>query len=143
MSASAFAKIKTVHGVLAALASTCALQAGADIVRCTAPDGEVTYQQSACPASSAARVIEVPSTYPNADPLERQRLFEREAALDRRLEAQREREAREEIARGAQQAAGQAQAPEPPQVLWLPPLAHAPRFARSRRGPGLPQDRRG
>lgn len=121
---------------LAALAAALATPAGAEIFRCTSPDGAVSYQQAACPASSAARVVDVPSSYPNADPAQRQQLFAREAALDRRLEAQRERESREAIARDelavAEAAAQQAAA----QPAWVPPLLlPAQRYVGGFRGP--------
>jgi hypothetical protein len=125
---------------LAALAAVLALPVGAEIFRCTSPTGAVSYQQASCPESDVSRVVDVPSSYPNADPAQRRQLFAREAALDRRLEARRERESREAIARAeltaAQAAARQAQ-PQPAdsQPLWLPlPFPRSRRFVRAHSG---------
>lgn len=126
---------------LAALAAALAMPAGAEIFRCTSPRGDVSYQQAACPAMSASRVVDVPSSYPNADPMQRQQLFEREAALDRRLEARRERETREAIARDAQaaaEAAAQSQQQADTQPLWLPSAPFpTQRYVRALHGPRM------
>jgi hypothetical protein len=119
----------------ALLLGAAAFPAHAAIFRCTAPSGEVTYQQSPCAQSEATRVVDVPESYPAANPSERERLFAREAALDRRLEAQRERESRESMARAAAEAAAAAQpAPQAePQVPWIVPpflMRHRHAFAR-------------
>ncbi len=105
--------------LLAGLALS-ALPATAEIYRCTAKSGAVTYQQIPCPASESVTVLDLPATFPAADPQERQRLFEREAALDRRLEAQRERDNREAVARAMQPPPPQV-VPEEPQLIWALP----------------------
>ena len=137
---------------LAALAAVLALPAAAEIFRCTSPGGAVSYQQAACPESNASRVVDVPLSYPNADPAQRQQLFAREAALDRRLEARRERESREAIARAEQaaaQAAAEAAAQQARAAGRLPAAlvaaavfpaalrAHSSRSAPARRAPQL------
>ena len=104
--------------------------AHAEVFRCTSPAGAVTYQEAPCAADQAARIVEVPESYPAANLAERDRLFQREAALDRRLEAERERRNREAIARISQPAPVEAQAPEPQVVLFVP--AHLRPFRASR-----------
>ena len=64
--------------------------AAAEIVRCAAVDGRVTYQQIPCESGTEARVG-IPTDYPAPNSAERDRLLAREAALDRRLEAERDR----------------------------------------------------
>lgn len=118
--------------VLPLMAALLVLPASAGIFRCTSPDGAVTYQQSACPASDAPRVIDAPASYPDVDPAERRRLFEREAELDRRLEAWRERESRETIARATQPAPQSTALPEPQATWVLAPVARGNRLARGR-----------
>jgi len=122
-----------------------ALPAPAAILRCTSARGAVTYQESPCPPSEAARVVHVPASFPAIDPRERERLFEREAALDRRLEARRERESREAIARAAQEAAAPKAQPEPPaQVIWIgPPILRGHRFGAPHRDIASRVSRRG
>jgi Skp family chaperone for outer membrane proteins len=133
MKRAAFASILSAALVLGAAA----LPARAAIFRCTAPSGEVTYQQAPCAQTEDARLLDVPESYPAANPSERERLFAREAALDRRLEAQRERESREATARAAAEAAA-APPPAPqaePQIAWiLPPFLARHRHAFARHG---------
>jgi hypothetical protein len=120
-------------GVGLLLLAAHAAAASAEIFRCTAPDGAVTYQQIPCPSASSERPVDVPASYPGFDPAERERLFDREAALDRRLEARRERESREAIAAQASRAQqAKAQASEPAYFLAGPiapilRLPHGPR----------------
>jgi len=83
------------------------------------------------------RVVDVPASYPSADPAERERLFRREAELDRRLEARRERESRETIARAAQPPAVDAQPPDPQVVLFVPPFSRPARHSRAHLRPRL------
>ena len=81
------------------------------IMRCTAPDGAVTYQQDTCPDASDERVTNIPGEYPESNRTERDRLLLREAALDDRLLRRQEIDAAERIARDNRQAAQlQAQA---------------------------------
>lgn len=106
----------------------------AEIFRCTAPGGAVSYQETPCPDPSTARTLDVPAVYPAIDSQQREGLLQREAALDQRLEARRERESRETIAsigRDAQvqaaQAQAEAQAAAPAYVMaW--PRAAGPRL---------------
>ena len=129
----------------ALLLGAATLPVRAAIYRCSSPDGGVTYQQFACAAHEEARALDVPETYPAADPAERERLFAREAALDRRLEAERERESREATARAAAEAAAPAAQPRPeaePEVSWLlPPFfpGHRHPFPRHRGGSPRPR----
>jgi hypothetical protein len=78
--------------------------AGAEIFRCVAPGGGVTYQEISCGDSHAESRPAIPSEYPPVNEAERGRLFAREAALDNRLEARRERETREQLARAEREA---------------------------------------
>jgi hypothetical protein len=107
-------------GMLTSAAS--AFAASAPILRCTGPDGAVSYQQQPCPAAAATRIVPVPSAYPEADPSERERLFRREAALDARMLkraqldtaeriAREERLARERAIEAARDAAREAEVP--------------------------------
>src|SRR2546426_7258673 len=75
--------------------------ASADVFRCAAPGGAITYQQIPCPNDSAERVIDVPSDYPDVDRAARERLFQREAALDARLLKREELDTAVRIAREA------------------------------------------
>lgn len=85
--------------------------AGADIVRCVAPDGSVTYQQTACPESSRQQVAGIASEYPPVNLDERERVLAAEQQMYKRLEAQRDRDTRLVMAREAR-AAGDARARE-------------------------------
>src|ERR1700687_3399611 len=71
----------------------------AEIYRCTASGGAVTYQEVPCPSATQSRLVNVPSVYPEYDRAERDRLFRREAALDARLLKRAEIDAAERIAR--------------------------------------------
>jgi Domain of unknown function (DUF4124) len=73
--------------------------ASTEIFRCTAPDGSVTYQQVPCPTAASGGAVDIPSSFPEANALERERLFQREAALDARLLKRAEIDAAERIAR--------------------------------------------
>ena len=117
---------------LACAATALAAAAHADVFRCTSPVGAVTYQEIPCAANQAARIVDVPETYPAANVAERDRLFQREAALDRRLEAERERLSRETIARISQPGPAEAQPPEPQVALFVPAQARHPRPSRIR-----------
>src|SRR6185436_6684871 len=78
--------------------------AGAEIFRCVAPGGAVTYQEISCGGSHVESRPAIPSEYPPVNEAERSRLFQREAALDNRLEARRERETREQLSRAEREA---------------------------------------
>jgi hypothetical protein len=112
--------------LLASVVLSCGA-ASAQIVRCTAPNGGVTYQQTPCEGRDG-RVINVPTKYPAPNLAERDRLLAREAALERRLEAQRDRESREWMTRLAVLASSNPPpAPAEPQYFYA---GAYPRFAR-------------
>ena len=95
--------------MLAALLMLAAGMSSAEIFRCTAPDGGVTYQQVACAASSSGGAVNIHTSYPDYA-AERDRLAMREAALDARLLKRLEIEAAERIARDDRIAREKAQA---------------------------------
>jgi hypothetical protein len=118
--------------MLAALLLLAAGASCAEIFRCTARDGGVTYQQDPCGASTNGGAVKIATSYPDYSG-ERDRLAMREAALDARLLKRLEIEAAERIARDdriARERAAQAQAQDPP-VYWagspLRNLRHLPR----------------
>jgi hypothetical protein len=82
----------------AALLAFAAHAAAADIFRCTARDGSVTYQQLPCASAASGGAVDIPTTYPDHRE-ERDRLMQREAALDARILKRLEIEAAERIAR--------------------------------------------
>ena len=84
--------------MLAALLLLATGLCSAEIFRCTARDGGVTYQQDPCAASSNGGAVSIPTSYPDYSD-ERERLARREAALDARLLKRFEIEANERIAR--------------------------------------------
>jgi Domain of unknown function (DUF4124) len=86
------------RAMLAVLLMLAATQCSAEIFRCTAHDGGVTYQQDPCGASSSGGAVNIPTSYPDHT-YERERLASREAALDARLLKRLEIEAAERIAR--------------------------------------------
>jgi hypothetical protein len=95
--------------MLAALLILAAGTSSAEIFRCTARDGGVTYQQDPCAASSNGGPVNIPTSYPD-HAAERDRLALREAALDARLLKRLEIEAAERIARDDRIAREKAQA---------------------------------
>ena len=95
--------------MLAALLMLAAGMSSAEIFRCTARDGGVTYQQDPCAASSNGGAVNIPTSYPDYS-AERDRLALREAALDARLLKRLEIEAAERIARDDRIAREKAQA---------------------------------
>jgi hypothetical protein len=126
--------------MLAALLLLATGLCSAEIFRCTARDGGVTYQQDPCAASSSGGAVNIPTSYPGYSD-ERERLARREAALDARLLKRLEIEANERIARDdriarekeAQAALAQAQQAypvygiaRPLQVLHRPPRRPLP-----------------
>ena len=84
--------------MLAALLLLATGLCSAEIFRCTARDGGVTYQQDPCAASSNGGAVNIPTSFPDYS-YERERLALREAALDARLLKRLEIEANERIAR--------------------------------------------
>ena len=93
----------------------------ADIVRCVAASGAVTYQMTACPEAAREQVTNISNDYPPANTAERERLLANEREMYKRLEAQRDRDTALELAR--QVRARDAEAPaaaegEPYYVVW-------------------------
>jgi hypothetical protein len=80
--------------VLASLA----FAAQAQIYRCTGARGAVAYQEIPCGNAEQARTLDIPTTYPDANAAERNRLLQREAALDARLLERARIESAERIA---------------------------------------------
>ena len=84
---------------IAALLAAFSLSAHAEIFRCTAAGGAITYQEVPCPASAQARAMDIPVEFPEVNRAERDRLLQREAALDARMLKRAEIESAERIAR--------------------------------------------
>ena len=107
--------------MLAALLILAAGTSSAEIFRCTARDGGVTYQQDPCAASSNGGPVNIPTSYPDYA-ADRDRLALREAALDARLLKRLEIEAAERIARddriAREKALAQAQAEAEDSVFY-------------------------
>jgi hypothetical protein len=98
-------------GQVAAFASVAAASAG-EIFRCKAPGGRITYQEIACDAASDGGAVAIPTTFPEVNLAERDRLLQREAALDERNLRRAELDTAERIARDnrlARQAEAQAE----------------------------------
>ena|SRR2546421_385624 len=76
-----------------------ALSAPSSIFRCSGPGGSVTYQEIACPPSERGGAVDIPTSFPEMNQVERDRLLQREALLDARLLRRLEIEAAERIAR--------------------------------------------
>ena len=82
----------------AALAAVALQCAAGSIYRCTGPGG-VTYQETACAGEDTGGVANIPTSYPNFNVMERDRLLQREAMLDERLLKRAQIESTERIAR--------------------------------------------
>ena len=136
------------HRILCVIVALLAMPAPAlaDVFRCTAPAGGVTYQQVPCPNDNAERVLPLPEQFPEVNREARQALLQREAALEaRQLErekmdtalriAREDRLAREAEAR-AQQLAAEPSTPfylvAQPLRLRPMPLRHRPLHPRPR-----------
>ena len=86
--------------VIAAVAlGSVALSAGAQVYRCADARGAVTFQEQACPVTSDERVTTIPTSYPEANLRERERLLARADAADERLLKRMQIESQERIAR--------------------------------------------
>ena len=85
---------------LAALALAALPCAAAGVYRCAAARG-VTYQEVPCPESSIEERANIPTSFPEPNVAERERLLAREAELYKRLEARRDREVQELVLRDA------------------------------------------
>ena len=112
--------------------------AAAEIFRCTAASGAITYQEIPCPASAPGRATDIPAAYPGINSAERDRLLQREALLEARLLKRAEIDAAERIARDdriARERELQPQIqPTAPAVLLVRPL-RPPRPFRAYRRP--------
>jgi hypothetical protein len=73
-------------------------QAGG-IYRCSAPDGAVTYQETACAGASTGGVANIPTGYPDFNVVEHERILQREASLDNRMLERYRIDSAERIAR--------------------------------------------
>lgn len=108
------------------------------LFKCTDSDGDVTYQQTACPATTTEKKIDATPANPDVDPDARERLLRQGADADLRMkeraaqdkaerlerearerEQEREKRAEEERARRKQEAAEYAIYVYPP-YAWLP-----------------------
>ena len=76
-----------------------ALPAQAEIFRCTAAGGAVTYQELPCAEADKARAMDIPAVFPEVNNRERDRLLQREAALEARMLERERIESAERIAR--------------------------------------------
>jgi hypothetical protein len=76
-----------------------ALPAQAEIFRCTARGGAVTYQEFPCAEADKARTMDIPAVYPEVNNAERNRLLQREAALEARMLERERIESAERVAR--------------------------------------------
>ena len=81
------------------LVAAMALPAQAEIFRCTARGGAVTYQELPCAEADKARTMDIPAVYPEVNNAERSRLMQREAALEMRMLERERIESAERIAR--------------------------------------------
>ena len=76
-----------------------ALPAQAEIFRCTAAGGAVSYQEFPCGEADKARTMDIPAAFPEVNGTERNRLLQREAALEARMLERERIESAERIAR--------------------------------------------
>lgn len=127
--------------IAAAFAACACADAAAQIYRCRAPGGAVTYQEIPC-AEGDGRALDIPTAYPEPDRAGRDRLLRREAELDARLLRRAEIDARVQIAREERLAREaelrrQAAADAPSGVILLQPFAaaHGAPYRGHRRGP--------
>ena len=89
--------LKALTGAGIAIATLHA-QAGG-IYRCTAPDGAITYQETACAGPSTGGVANIPTGYPDFNVVEHERILQREASLDNRMLERYRIDSAERIAR--------------------------------------------
>ena len=77
-----------------------AIPAHAQVYRCTASGGAITYQEIPCPDSAPGKTMgHIPSEFPAVNHAERNRLLQREAALEARMLERERIESAERIAR--------------------------------------------
>jgi hypothetical protein len=115
--------------------------ASAEIFRCQASGGAVSYQQMPCDDKAVGGPANIASEYPPVNARERERVFEQEAAMYKRLEAERDRLAQLAAVRAAAQPAPQAPADESAGTVYYPaygPLSMRRYLVRGSRGtPGV------
>jgi len=76
-----------------------AMPAQAEIFRCTAAGGAISYQEFPCAEADKSRTMDIPAAYPEVNSAERNRLMQREAALEARMLERERIESAERIAR--------------------------------------------
>lgn len=69
--------------------------AAQEFLKCTTPEGRVTYQQVPCPAASAQSKVDATPANPDFDPAQRERVLKQGEEAGKRLEARAAREAEE------------------------------------------------
>jgi Domain of unknown function (DUF4124) len=72
--------------------------AAAGIYRCTSPTGGVTYQETACDGATTGGLSSVPTSFPEVNTTERDRLLRQVAQLEERELRRYEIDSRERIA---------------------------------------------
>jgi len=72
--------------------------AAAGIYKCTSPSGAVTYQEIACDGAQSGSVASIPTSFPEVNTAERERLLQQVALLDQRQLRRYEVESNERIA---------------------------------------------
>ena len=129
--------------LLVAFLCATAFAARAEIYRCTAASGAITYQEIPCPSSaSRTATVDIPAAFPEVNRMERDRLLARADALEERLVKRAQIEAAERMAREERlarerellavreaqaQRAAEAAFPAVIVALPLPPRRHFPR----------------
>ncbi len=73
--------------------------AAAGIYRCTGPSGAVTYQEAACDGDASGGLSSIPTSFPEVNSNERDRLLRQVAQLEDRELKRYEIDSRERIAR--------------------------------------------
>ena len=139
----------TLGRMVAAMAlGSVAFSAGAQVYRCVDARGGVTFQEQACPATSQERVTTIPTSYPEVNLRERERLLARADAADERQLKRLQIESQERIARehrAAMEAIAEAErertraADAGGYLVYGAPLirAHRPQPVQSRRFPDI------
>jgi uncharacterized protein DUF4124 len=121
------------HHLFAALLIAAAAPAGAEIYRCTAPGGGVSYQELPCDGASRGGAVPIPTQYPD-HVAPRDRLDARAAASDARILERLRLESAERIARDdrlARQAQLDAERERADaNDAWMPVYAAGPVHAR-------------
>jgi hypothetical protein len=114
-----------------------ALNAGAqEFFRCTAPDGSVTYQQTACPKASEERKVDATPANPDFDPAQRERLLKQGEEAGKRLDARAAKEEEERKRRAEERARDEQRERETrtreearePYYIYVPPPGTRPPY---------------